>query len=49
MSNSLTAAAISVEEKRTREGGLISLQIDITEIKKRENSAIYLARHDALT
>lgn len=38
-----------VEEKRTSEGGLISLQIDITEIKKRENSAVYMARHDALT
>jgi diguanylate cyclase (GGDEF)-like protein len=38
-----------VEERRTSEGGLISLQIDITEIKKRESSAAYMARHDALT
>ena len=38
-----------VEEKRTSEGGLISLQIDITDIKKRESSAVYMARHDALT
>ena len=49
MSNSLMADAISFEEKRTSEGGLISLQIDITEIKKRESSAVYMARHDALT
>lgn len=38
-----------VEEKRTSEGGLISLQIDITDIKKRESTAVYMARHDALT
>ncbi|MBS0238692.1 MAG: EAL domain-containing protein [Proteobacteria bacterium] len=38
-----------VEEKRTSEGGLISLQIDITDIKKRESSAVYMSRHDALT
>ena len=38
-----------IEEKRTSEGGLISLQIDITDIKKRESSAVYMARHDALT
>jgi diguanylate cyclase (GGDEF)-like protein len=38
-----------IEEKQTSEGGLISLQIDITEIKKRESSAVYMARHDALT
>lgn len=38
-----------IEEKQTSEGGLISLQIDITEIKKRESCAVYMARHDALT
>ncbi len=38
-----------VEEKRTSEGGRISLQIDITDIKKRESAAVYMARHDALT
>lgn len=38
-----------VEEKQTGDGGLIRLQIDITEIKKRESSAVYMARHDALT
>src|SRR4029078_4341107 len=36
-----------IEEKRTSEGGLISLQIDITEIKKHESSAVDMAVHDA--